>query len=87
MYGCDAVVAVLDGPDVDSGTCIELGMAHALGKKIIGVRTDFRGLEVDGLNIMIRHILDSYLYWPGKEVTVEEIASAIHQELEKHLDR
>jgi nucleoside 2-deoxyribosyltransferase len=36
------VVALLDGQDVDSGTCIELGYAHAKGKKIFGLLTDFR---------------------------------------------
>jgi len=38
----DIVVALLDGQDVDSGTCIELGYAHASGKKIFGIITDFR---------------------------------------------
>jgi len=28
------IVALLDGQDVDSGTCIELGYAYAKGKKI-----------------------------------------------------
>ncbi len=36
------VVALLDGQDVDSGTCIELGYAYAKGKKIFGLLTDFR---------------------------------------------
>lgn len=36
------VVALLDGQDVDSGTCIELGYAFAKGKKIFGILTDFR---------------------------------------------
>ena len=36
------VVALLDGQDVDSGTCIELGYAYAKNKKIFGVLTDFR---------------------------------------------
>jgi nucleoside 2-deoxyribosyltransferase len=36
------VVAVLDGPDVDSGTASEVGYAAALGKRIIGYRGDFR---------------------------------------------
>ena len=39
---CDAVVAILDGADVDSGTCIEMGYAKAKGKLVVGVRTDFR---------------------------------------------
>ena len=56
---CDAVVAILDGPDSDSGTCVEIGYARALGKPIIGIRTDFRDGEVHGINVMsaapVRH--------------------------------
>jgi nucleoside 2-deoxyribosyltransferase len=37
-----AVVAVLDGPDVDSGTAAEIGYAFARGKLIVGYRGDFR---------------------------------------------
>jgi len=37
----DAVVAILDGPDVDAGTCVEIGYAYANKKPIIGIRTDF----------------------------------------------
>ena len=39
------VVALLDGQDVDSGTCIELGYAYAKRKKIFGLLTDFRAYE------------------------------------------
>lgn len=38
----DAVVAVLDGVDVDSGTAAEIGYAFARGKLIVGYRGDFR---------------------------------------------
>jgi nucleoside 2-deoxyribosyltransferase len=38
----DVIVAVLDGPDVDSGTAAEIGFACALGKPILGYRTDLR---------------------------------------------
>lgn len=37
-----AVVAVLDGVDVDSGTAAEIGYAFARGKLIVGYRGDFR---------------------------------------------
>ncbi|MGH7335832.1 MAG: nucleoside 2-deoxyribosyltransferase [Candidatus Rokuibacteriota bacterium] len=37
-----AVVAVLDGVDVDSGTAAEIGYAFARGKRIVGYRGDFR---------------------------------------------
>ena len=36
------MVAVLDGPDVDSGTAAEIGFASALGKPIVGYRSDLR---------------------------------------------
>lgn len=39
---CDAVFAVLDGTDVDSGTAAEIGYAYARGKPILGYRGDFR---------------------------------------------
>lgn len=38
----DAVVALLDGPQVDDGTAWEIGYAYARGKPVIGIRTDFR---------------------------------------------
>jgi len=38
----DLLVAVLDGPDVDSGTAAEIGFAAALGKPIVGYRNDLR---------------------------------------------
>jgi nucleoside 2-deoxyribosyltransferase len=38
----DAIFAVLDGVDVDSGTAAEVGYAFALGKLILGYRGDSR---------------------------------------------
>lgn len=38
----DAIVAILDGPDVDSGTAFEVGYAFAKGKPVIGLKTDMR---------------------------------------------
>lgn len=42
LTSASVVVALLDGQDVDSGTCIELGYAYAKDKKIFGILTDFR---------------------------------------------
>jgi nucleoside 2-deoxyribosyltransferase len=42
LAGCDLVVALLDGAQVDDGTAWEIGYAHAKGMPVIGVRTDFR---------------------------------------------
>lgn len=38
----DVLIAVLDGPDVDSGVAAEVGFAYARGKRILGYRSDFR---------------------------------------------
>lgn len=38
----EAVFAILDGVDVDSGTAAEIGYAFAKGKQVHGLRTDFR---------------------------------------------
>jgi nucleoside 2-deoxyribosyltransferase len=38
----EAVVAVLDGADVDSGTAAEIGYAFGRGKLVVGYRGDFR---------------------------------------------
>jgi len=42
LGGCDLVVAVLDGPQVDDGTAWEIGYAFAKGVPAWGLRTDFR---------------------------------------------
>ncbi len=42
LHAADAVVAVIDGSDADSGTSWEMGYASALGKPVVAIRTDFR---------------------------------------------
>lgn len=42
MRGCDVMVAVLDGADVDSGTAYEMGWWQGLGGEVIGYRSDLR---------------------------------------------
>ncbi len=39
---CEVVVALLDGAQVDDGTAWEVGYAYARGKRVVGIRTDFR---------------------------------------------
>ena len=55
IEGADVVVANMDGPDPDSGTCWECGYAY--GKKpIVLFRTDFRAVDEAGLapyNLML----------------------------------
>lgn len=42
LDGCDLCVALLTGPDQDSGTSAELGYMFAQGKPCFGVSDDFR---------------------------------------------
>jgi nucleoside 2-deoxyribosyltransferase len=42
---CDAIVAVLNGPDHDSGTSAELGFLFARGKPCFGLTDDIRWLN------------------------------------------
>lgn len=60
MYldGASVVIALLDGPDIDSGTAVEMGYAFAKGKPIFGLLTDRRHwslskTEVESINNMI----------------------------------
>ena len=52
----EAVVASLDGQDVDSGTAVEIGYGFARGLLIVGLRTDSRRCadnEGSTVNLMI----------------------------------
>ena len=65
----DIVVAILDGSDSDSGTCFECGYAFSKGKPIIGVRTDIRGGEDNGINAMLNHGCNSVIHYEsGKDL-------------------
>jgi len=53
---CELMVAILDGPQVDDGTAWEIGYFFSQGKKILGIRTDFRRAgesEKSRVNLMI----------------------------------
>jgi|SRR5580704_12483583 nucleoside 2-deoxyribosyltransferase len=87
----DVVVANMDGPDPDSGTCWECG--YAFGKKpIVVFRTDFRvGYEIRGdlpaatdrdqapYNLMLTESASVRLDLPFK--SVDEVAASIDRAL------
>ena len=57
---CDAVVAILDGVDVDSGTAAEIGYAFAKGKPIAGYRGDSRlsaDNEAGTVNLQVEYFI------------------------------
>jgi nucleoside 2-deoxyribosyltransferase len=70
----DAVFAVLDGVDVDSGTASEIGYGFARGKYVCGLRTDFRlAADNDGsiVNLQVQYFIEES---GGRIVTtVEEL--------------
>jgi len=39
---CRLMIAILDGPQADDGTAWEMGYHYARGRRIVGIRTDFR---------------------------------------------
>ena len=76
---CDAVLAILEGADADSGTCIEMGYAYGIGKPIIGVRTDFRASEDRGLNLMVSNICAKLIWEP--ELGFDQLVRSVAGEL------
>lgn len=57
VQAADLVVFVLDGRVPDEGACIEAGIAWAMDKPIIALKTDIRDVEPGGNNIMIDGIV------------------------------
>ncbi len=73
----DLVVAILDGSDADSGTCWECGYAYALGKPIVGVRTDLRASEDEGVNAMLRRTCTGFVKHPATAESLTKLAAKI----------
>jgi nucleoside 2-deoxyribosyltransferase len=75
---CDAIVAVLDGQEVDSGVAAEVGFAYALGKRIFGYRGDFR-VSGDNIGAKVNLQVDGWVELSGGAifVTVEELAKGV----------
>ncbi len=85
IESCDQVLAILDGADSDSGTCFECGYGYAKGKKIIGVRTDIRTGEDQGLNAMLNqscHAVIRYSADKDSGMDLEFLAEEIIKKLE-----
>lgn len=59
---CDVMIAVLDGRAIDEGVCVEMGFAKALGKHIVGFKTDTRRALPWGNNPMIEGCVDTWVH-------------------------
>lgn len=69
-------LAILDGSDADSGTCVEVGYRKGKNENdiVIGVRTDFRASEDGKVNAMLR-ICDNHVEYFGGDI--DELAEKI----------
>lgn len=75
---CDAIFAIFDGTDVDSGTSAEIGYGFARGKPIIGYRGDFR-LSADNEGGVINLQVEYFIRASGGVIItqIDELAKAI----------
>lgn len=89
VRSAEALVAILDGADADSGTCFECGLAYALGIPIIAVRTDFRaggdglpGQALSTINLMLSQAASSIVHVPDPGFGAEAVAAALVRALD-----
>jgi nucleoside 2-deoxyribosyltransferase len=77
---CDAVFAVLDGADVDSGTASEIGYGFAKGKPILGYRGDFR-LSADNEGAVVNLQVEYFIRQSGGEIITRlaDLSSALEK--------
>lgn len=73
LYKCDFMIGILNGISVGAGTTWEMGFMQALGKKVIGLKTDRKLKE---------SIADISVIIAGKVKIVESI-----EELKKELKK
>ena len=66
----DAVLAVLDGTDVDSGTAAEIGYAFAKGTPILGYRGDFR-LSADNQGSTVNLQVEYFIRQSGGDIVTK----------------
>ncbi len=80
----DVAIAILDGPDADSGTCVEIAYRKGYNRTlpVIGIRTDFRASEDGGVNLMLSRgrnvrMCDTIVRFPSFNEDVCELVRAI----------
>jgi len=73
-----AMLAVLDGVDVDSGTAAEIGYAFARGTRIVGYRGDFR-LSADNEGAAVNLQVEYFIRASGGTIVarVADLESAL----------
>jgi CYTH domain-containing protein/nucleoside 2-deoxyribosyltransferase len=71
IRSASGVFAVLDGPEIDSGTAAEIGFAAALGIPCVGVRTDLRSAGDNEATVVN----------PQVEWFIESTGGAVHRDV------
>lgn len=71
---CDVLLANCNGIEIDSGTAAEIGLAYALGKRMLVYKSDVRNYYNEGnvLNNFVAGLVDSPVL-----KTLEEVLAAI----------
>jgi nucleoside 2-deoxyribosyltransferase len=90
VRSAEAVVAVLDGADPDSGTSFECGLAFAMGTPIVLVRTDFRagggdalpGQKLSTVNLMLAQAASAVVNLTSPIASLDELATEVIKALE-----
>lgn len=78
VRACDILLFLIDGRAPDEGSCVELGMAYALGKPCIGFQTDSRRFAPHGNNLMIDGSLRGWAHdWDELRQLLRSLAAQI----------
>lgn len=77
---CDAMIALVDGLEIDSGVAWEIGYAYANQKPILCFRTDCRFADHNPLNVMIQYGASGVIDVSGYMKTEEEVLEKIFHE-------
>jgi len=83
----DALVAVLDGADADSGVGFEVGYAYARRVPVVGIRTDYRAGQDRGVNVMLSQAAGRFVFdmafRENPETLARDVANKLRQLLKK----
>jgi len=77
----DILFMVLDGRVPDEGACVELGIAHANGKRCYGIKSDSRSVELDmDLNPMIAGCFEKLFYDLDGKKLIDSLETYLKEE-------
>ncbi len=84
---CDVLLVNLDGPDTDSGTALEAGIAIGINKPVIGWRTDIRMVEYPLPWNGMFELCTEAIHVPGEfgKESIDELAKEINEAIKKVL--